>query len=221
MRVVQPEGSRGSLKWIQRAVNQRSEIFYQLIAARLPGIRSIRWVSPLESDQYAEYRDEDFLERIGCSTLNDELKLFWPARGPQWDALALTDRGEVLLIEAKAHVSELISQGTQAEGKSLSLIEHSLAATITALRAQPKISWTGPFYQFANRLAHLHFLSRQGVAAHLILVCFVGDSDMNGCESDAEWEGALQICNELMGLPQKHSLADRITHVFPRVDQIR
>ena len=34
------------------------------------------------------------------------LSSFWPRRGPQWDGLARTGRGDLLLVEAKAHVAD-------------------------------------------------------------------------------------------------------------------
>ena len=112
MRVVQPVGTRGSLKWIQRAIDARPNVFDPLILAAVPGAEHIEWLSPLANDGHAEYRDSHFLERIGHPELAPALAAFWPARGPQWDALARTDDGDVLLVEAKARIGEMLSSGT-------------------------------------------------------------------------------------------------------------
>jgi hypothetical protein len=64
-RTVQPLGARGSLKWVQLAVNERPD---QLDVA-IPVKGHIEWLSPLKDDGYAEYRDAAFLERIGLAKL--------------------------------------------------------------------------------------------------------------------------------------------------------
>lgn len=66
MRVAQPKGRRGSLKWLQRAVNLRPDVL------RHPAIGAIEWRSPLGEDDYAEYRDAALLHRVGCSALSDD-----------------------------------------------------------------------------------------------------------------------------------------------------
>ena len=83
-RYALPRGERGSLKWIQRAVNHHPGILNEPILRKLPSAVAIKWRSPLEADEFAEYRDADFLERIGAGGLADELSSFWPSRGPQW-----------------------------------------------------------------------------------------------------------------------------------------
>jgi hypothetical protein len=107
MRVVQPLGTRGSLKWIQRAINERRNLLDAPILAEMQSTAEIEWRSPLAIDEDAEYRDAAFLERIGCLQLATSLAKFWPARGPQWDALGLTNRREAILVEAKAHIDEI------------------------------------------------------------------------------------------------------------------
>jgi hypothetical protein len=66
-RFPQPSNGRGSLKWIQRAVNSPSRLIDALILARLPSASRIEWLSPLEPDGFAEYRDAAFLERLGLA----------------------------------------------------------------------------------------------------------------------------------------------------------
>src|SRR4051812_10571203 len=111
MRIKQPPGFRGSLKWIQRLVQHHpAALDVQLRwQGALPAGRSLTWASPLHSDAYAEYRDQDFLNRIGLAHLANELPAFWPTRGPQWDGLATDGGKRVFLFEAKAHAAEMTS----------------------------------------------------------------------------------------------------------------
>jgi hypothetical protein len=82
-RVRQSVGKRGSLKWIQKAINQvPPRKLDELILPKLKGARSITWSSPIAADDHAEYRDGAFLEKIGTSNLTPELSRFWPNLGP-------------------------------------------------------------------------------------------------------------------------------------------
>lgn len=139
MRVIQNQGTRGSLKWIQRAVNEGWPALDQPILLRTGSAGPIMWLSPLASDQFAEYRDDSFLERIGKADLEPALKKFWPARGPQWDALGKTSKGDILLAEAKAHVAEMCSPATAAGPDSRSRIEASLNEVAQDLNAGPGV----------------------------------------------------------------------------------
>jgi hypothetical protein len=78
-------GDKGSLKWIQEAVNQHPDFLKRKIkeACGLKPAQTIEWVSPLEDDEYAEYRDQQFLDRLDVQLPNTQLKYFWPRYGPQ------------------------------------------------------------------------------------------------------------------------------------------
>jgi hypothetical protein len=217
VRVVQPEGRRGSLKWIQRAVEERWPELEDPILHRLPEARAIEWRSPVRGDEYAEYRDADFLTLLGLGDLTRSLASFWPRRGPQWDALARTDAGDVLLVEAKAHVREFCSPATSAGLESRSLIEARLEEVARALDAAPGRPWADMFYQLANRLAHLWFLRQRGVPAYLILVGFLGDEEMGGPKNAETWEAAYEVANYALGLPSRHPLSPFLIHVHPAV----
>lgn len=94
-RYPQDRGEKGSLKWIQAFVNERPrELDDAMRAASRGGIQTpIEWLSPLETDDYAEYRDGAFLEKLDISLEKPSLSDFWPRRGPQWDALAVDATG--------------------------------------------------------------------------------------------------------------------------------
>jgi hypothetical protein len=86
-------------------------------------------VSPLAADTYSEYRDSEFLERVGLGLLAPRLLEFWPQGGPCWDALARIEGG-CLLIEAKRHVKEIYGGGCGAtSARSKQRIQKAFYAT--------------------------------------------------------------------------------------------
>ncbi|WP_225767180.1 hypothetical protein [Inquilinus sp. Marseille-Q2685] len=217
-RIVQKPGSKGSLKWIQRAVGERWPSLDDPILAGIPGARSIDWRSPLAADDYAEYRDEDFLTRLDIVHLAAELRDFWPNRGPQWDALGRTDTGDLLLLEAKSHVAEMCSPGTAAAAASKERITARLKEVAGTLGVRSTgAAWTDFFYQLANRLAHLQFLRNQGQPAYLVLVNFLNDAEMDGPTTPEAWKAAYEVAFHVMGLPQRHKLSRYVIEVFPDV----
>ena len=222
MRVVQKKAKKGSQKWLQWVVNQNPSILNDLISPKLGGAAKIIWLSPLVGDGFAEYRDGQFLKRIGAENLAPKLAKFWPRRGPQWDGLALSDAGDVdvLLIEGKAHIGELCSPAQASSQSSRKLIQKSLRLTASYLHAQPRAPWSRAFYQLANRLAHLYFLRKHGVKAWLVLVNFVGDEDMNGPKSEAEWNAAYQVVWHVLGVQDKNKLAPYLIEIFPDAEGI-
>lgn len=83
--------SKGSQLQTQLYVNYREAALSQAVADALPvdcTAEAIDWRSPLQSAAFKEYRDGEFLAAVELSGVADELKEFWPARGPRWDALA-------------------------------------------------------------------------------------------------------------------------------------
>ncbi|MGF1660165.1 MAG: hypothetical protein ACFCUS_12125 [Rubrimonas sp.] len=185
---------------------------------RPPGFSSIDWRSPLAEDEFAEYRDAAFLERVGLPHLVEALAAFWPSRGPQWDGLGLSG-GIVVLAEAKAHAGELAS--TCAAGpESRRRIAAALAETRDALGAASGADWTAGFYQYANRLAHLRFLRARGVDARLLLIGFLNDAEMRGPSTPDAWAAAYGAADAALGLPPRHALSDAIHHVHPDVTDL-
>lgn len=220
MRIVQPPGTLGSLQWMQKSVADRWSSLEAPILAAWPNARSLTWLSPLEEDQFAEYRDVAWLRRVGLPELVRSLPDFWPTRGPQWDALARTDAGGVVLVEAKAHIGEFCSPPSQASPVSFAKIAAALNSTAAALEvaetSQPE--WLRHFYQYANRMAHLLWLRDQGVDAKLALVGFVHDDRMPGRTTREAWQAAYLIADRILGLPKRHRLSKHIIHVYPPVD---
>lgn len=218
MRTPQPAGTKGSLKWMQRLVAETPDFFRGgLVPSLTPPTDVLAWVSPLPSDDWAEYRDGAFLDRIGQGALKPALSEFWPTKGPQWDGLALSASGAVVLVEAKAHIPELRSACAASE-PSRKRIDTSLAETAEALGIVVTPAWTDTYYQYANRLAHLHFLRKNGVQAQMLFIYFVGDADVAGPKSKAGWQPALTEMYKALGLTRK---PDGVWDAFLSVEPFR
>jgi hypothetical protein len=204
MRVVQPEGIRGSLKWIQRLVGSRPELCDAQLCAQdaLLGEGSLEWLSPRRDDDWAEYRDAAFLRRIAHPELTVALSDFWPRGGPQWDGLARDSSGAIYLFEAKAHAGEMAST-CQAASKSRARIDAALREAKAAFGAVRGADWLTGYYQYANRLAHLYFLRQAGVKAWLVFLYFTNDAEMQGPTSEAAWHAHLEEVHRQLGFPKE------------------
>lgn len=217
MRVSKKNDAKGSERWIRRMVNEFSSDFTETIQSQsnIDVGAKIDWRSPLSTDSYAEYRDENFLELLKLIPARRALKEFWPARGPQWDALGVTERGEPLLVEAKGNIKELVSSASQASPESKALIEKSLAETKDYLSISHDIPWTGRLYQYGNRIAHLYYLRViNEVPAHLLFVYFIGDTDVDGPNTVEEWQAAITVAKTVLGIPERNKLNKFISEVF-------
>ena len=222
-RYPQTTGTKGSLKWIQKLINEKPDVLNTEVrnVCSLKSSEEIEWVSPLKDDEYAEYRDATFLRRLGITLNKNPLKSFWPNKGPQWDALGKTNSGKVFLVEAKAHVEELVSSPTRATGKSLSQIQSALAETKDYVNSKSKADWSSYFYQYSNRLAHLYLLRvLNNIPAYLVFVYFLNDEAMQGPNTEAEWRAATRLVHKYLGI-RKNELSKYIADIFTDVGELR
>ena len=204
--------SRGSRRWLQVLVNCRPGMLDGAIAHRLPHPPGdIDWRSPLAADHYAEYRDQSFLDRLAGSPYyrapsspQHGLSDFWPRFGPQWDGLAVTDRGQIILVEAKAHIPEMVTAPGQARGETArQRIQDSLQRVKSFVGSRSPADWSTSFYQYANRLAHLYWMRElNGHDAYLVNLFFLNDAEMNGPKSIEEWQAAILLQETFMGVRQ-------------------
>ena len=221
-RIEQPSSGRGSLRDIQLLINKNRLIIDKEIKAIFKELTNevIIWQSPLEADNYAEYRDDSFIDKIELDTKEIQLREFWPIRGPQWDALATTANKSIILVEAKANIPEIVSSPTSAGLISKKLIDKSLNETKKYLEVKNNVDWSGKFYQYTNRLAHLYFLRvRRNKPAYLINIYFIGDKSVNGPSTEIEWRAALQVMYLYLGLT-KHKLSKYMADIFIDVNEL-
>ena len=199
----------GSQRQIQSYINDSvltSKIDEELERA-LPILQGleIEWRAPLAEARYAEPKDDTFWPAIERPDLRDACREWWPKGGPQWDAIAMgrTDGREpaVVLVEAKANVPELTGGDMGAKDpKSIALIEAALNGAIEELGSNAAIgSWTGPYYQLANRLAWTAWLRRQGLEAVFAHVLFENDATHISTSGD-ELRAAIEAAHAGLGI---------------------
>ena len=118
------EETHGSQKDLQILANQHQDILNHELSKILNKTIKLEWLSPLKDDDYAEYVDQDFINRLDInSRIIKPLNDFWPNGGANWDGLA-KDNETIFLIEAKAHISEQMIESTGATSiESINLIK--------------------------------------------------------------------------------------------------
>jgi len=187
---------KGSKYWMQKIVN--TENLRRRLEKEI-GFEKTIWVSPIENEQYKEYRlnEASIANKLGLD--GAYIRSFWPAPGPQWDALGNADDGTIVLVEAKAHPGEVNSR-TKATGNSLALIKETLLNTHDCLRATIPFReeiWLYKYYQAANRLAFWNKLNKKYKVA-LVFLNLVNDE--YGKTSEQVWETHTQkLMRDLLG----------------------
>lgn len=222
-RIAQKSNGKGSLKDIQVLINKNQDLLNNLIKSKLKDFKNeeIIWTSPLKNDDYSEYRDDDFLFNVGLNPKEIQLDKFWPKQGPQWDALGKTKSGKVLLVEAKANIPEIVSDRTKAKNRSKCLIDYSLNETKQFLNINNEADWSGKFYQYTNRIAHLYFLREKSKKpTYLINIYFIGDKTVSGPKTEQEWKGALKVLYTYFGIG-KHKLRKYMLDLFIDVNKLK
>lgn len=210
-RIVEGQASKGSQAWLQKMVQYTPEALQPI------GVPTLEWLSPVADDEWAEYRDETALAKLGFTGLAERLSEFWPARGPVWDGLAMA--GEtVLLVEAKSHIREFLTPPSAASAEqSVAKIDKAFRTVKKAIGADDRSDWSRTFYQYANRLAHLWWLREAGVDAKLLLVSFLNDEEVGGPHTSETWRAVYLAADHALGLPTKNELSRSVLHVYPDV----
>jgi len=138
-----------------------------------------------------------------------------------WDGLARGPRGELILVEAKAHIPELFSPASATSERSLATIRSGLAQTKEAVGSTAKHDWSGSFYQYTNRLAHLYLIrSLNRLPAYLAFLYFINAADVGGPSSVAKWHGALSLLHTILGLRER-GLSQYVVQVFVDVRELK
>lgn len=238
------KAEKGSQRDIQLLFNNpvNREMLQQKLLKLKKKVRIKNWLSPMYDDDFYEYHDEGFMEKVGLGDFSDRLVGgFWPTKGPVWDGLATADDGTILLFEAKAHISELFGIGMKAKSKeSRDTALSALAATARYINADyDPDAWTDSMYQTANRLAHLYFLNHEihknkgDVKARLIYLIFLDDTTVQSeGETQKVWETAINVAERyILKLPfgrkakfsdgSDGSWKDWIDHVYISVNDMK
>lgn len=201
-------GEKGSKKWIQHFVNTEDVVILtNKIQMEDHSISGLKWCSPLKKESYDEYRTGNIPH------MNSGDITFWPSQGPWWDAVATFDNEGILLVEAKAHLSEINSKCRASNPDSVNKIKFAMQRTHKALVpaksydentwfSNDEKTWFSKYYQLANRLTFLHHLKEQGNNVRLLLLNFVNDWT-HICTDEKEWRNRSEIVwKEMIGTSQ-------------------
>jgi hypothetical protein len=169
-------------------------------------------------------------ELVGLEFLKDEYRTvvtkwadFWPQRGNQqnWDAVARMEISGIehwLLVEAKANTQEIKSDCGAESGASIKTIDEALKKTCAAFGMKPKGDLKIGYYQYANRLAVLHFLKEHKIPAKLLFIYFMGDKNPEKEEccpkSKGKWQEALRAQDGWIGLDADRKEAIGVIDLF-------
>jgi hypothetical protein len=221
---------------LQILVNDCPQLLNIAITDQLPGFSTdIDWRAPLAYYCYKEPKDKEFLERLQESRFLKkplpswpDLNSFWPRLGPRWDALGVTDKGQILLGEAKSYVEEMAgrSRRCQAGPTSRAKIVEAMTQVKNAVEADRHADWLGDHYQFANRLAHLYwFRELNNQPAFLVNIYFLNDKERSSSSTftpsiAAEWNEAITAEKQALGIPNGHKLSRYVLPTFIDVTDI-
>jgi hypothetical protein len=185
---------------------------------------AVRWLDfhfdPTKTWQDGERKGVDFLPADHPASL--AWSRTWPQRGnpPNWDAVGvatINGQDEWLLVEAKAHIGEMVSDCQAKEDGGLPAIRAILADLKRDLGVPAERNWLVRYYQFANRLAVLNSLVRNNAPARLLFIYFVGDRRPDGIscpQNNTAWEQALLDQARWLGLEREHMLSNRVHKLF-------
>lgn len=190
--------SRGSKLCMQIAVNNLEDDYKRdnITISRksrkhllddLIGLGEIKWLFPLTADGYKEYQLNDISKLFPDETALENMDWsFWPSeRQPQWDAVGYAPDSTLILIEAKAHTSEIEGSGTKAREKSKRIIHNEIISVMGDDEA-----WINKYYQTANRILFLKKIKdHYGNNRNVLLVFLNFVNDVTYIPQDlSEWE---------------------------------
>lgn len=224
-RRLRPLDVKRSEMWLRKLINEHPNLLNEFLLANkiISKTEIIDWLSPLSNDDHAEYYDKEFLERLGIdkSKIKIPLNEFWPIGGPRWDGLGKTNTNKYFVIEAKAHIEEAVDYNSGAKAKkSISLIEESIEKARNFYSNNPSSYWQKPFYQYANRLAHLYYLKEiNELNAYVIFIYFCNASDVDKPTSKDQWVGHVRTIKKVFALNGKSK--KNVVDFFIETDKLK
>ena len=154
-----------------------------------------------------EWEGLNFLKETEDEKAIKEWKKFWPQSGKSqnWDAIAnakINNQNTWILVEAKAHIDESKSDCSAHSDASIEIIDKAFKKTQQRFVITGENDWKKNYYQYANRLAALHFLLENSIPAKLLFIYFCGDKH-KGCtcpQNEAEWKESIVKQRNYLGL---------------------
>ena len=171
-----------------------------------------------------EFIGIEFLESSpNYQQLKDSWKRYWPSNknAQNWDAICKIDE-EWILIEAKAHKGEIISDSSASE-KSKQFISARFDKIKAKYGITSKDDWNKTYYQKANRILFLDYLTENKIQAKLLFVYFKngykkGGKQM-GVTSITEWQNLLKEQDDYLGISNNRMIKDKIYNLIMDVNE--
>jgi len=177
--------------------------------------------------QDEEYKGLNFLDEKQYSIIEYEWKKFWPKSGNQqnWDAVGKAKNGNSdnwVLVEAKANIQECksICKAKPASKKGgRDQITNTMLEVIKTTAKSENIDpekWLNKYYQYANRLALLHFLIKSGINANLLFIYFIGDDNKDAkCpDSVSGWKEVVSNIHNHLEIDTDSDLMGSVKHLY-------
>ncbi|SFF80098.1 hypothetical protein SAMN05216353_10992 [Halobacillus alkaliphilus] len=183
--------------------------------------KNMNWYSPLENENYKEYRNE-FLELDDeWKSAKSQMELYWPAQGPRWDGIAMVQGKDgmkgLVLVEAKAHVQEMRSKLKATDPQSVDLIERTIREIKAVFGSESSMHpWLNQYYQLSNRLAYMYLLNEKlKIPTWLALVNFVDDGSHKPTSVNQWMDHYQEVFAELDINFDSSSLLNRLVTIYP------
>lgn len=167
--------------------------------------------------KYDGYCDKELLNlEFITKELDDEWKKYWMCGngGINWDAVGISQDGTYILVEAKAHLSEMknsASGSQKSQEHNLEKIEEFINRNNISSSADV---WSKDVYQLANRLIITDFLKNKGFKVKLLYVLFENGFEYNRDKSDSatkdEWNTEME--RELISMGIKGTNAEALVN---------
>lgn len=155
-------------------------------------------------DDYAECRDQAFLNLLDIRLPTRPLAFFWPRGGPQWDGLGRAASGEVILVEAKAHLNELYSPATGVAGIEPRPDPSRACRDGTGLGCPGRVRLVEGVLSVRQSLgARVPAGSPERHPDSAVFLYLIGDTDVGGPATRVEWEMPIQTVHTALGLPNR------------------
>lgn len=211
---------KGSKHQMQNIVFEENQyILNEILSDRL------EWLSPIKKDDYREYQlnNADIIKKLGLP--KGVFRGFWPPRQPQWDGIAISEKGTLYIFEAKSHLSEIQPSNSEKQNLIRKGIDEvaDIVAGIKLDNDSKKEAWYHKYYQIANRIVFKEKMQAliseiPGVKFNnvvLVFLNFVNDSTWSSKKmvtSEKDWISHYDKIFSEMGLDQ-NALSKRNIHV--------
>lgn len=196
--------------WIKKIINENNgEILNEKIVDRDSRIEKIKWLSPLEEENYKEYmlNSPYMIEKLNLNDFPIEREDldFWPQREPLWNAIGLgkmKDSSEkiIILVETKSDLKDLRSKIASKNEANKRKILDSMKETYDELGIKGDFNkWFDTYYQIANRITFMHQLMKKGYKVKVVFLNIVEDYMYNNI-SKTQWvDEYCKMLNEIIG----------------------